>query len=190
MIHLMKSFLGIHGSHVNVTAVCLCAAATDLQRRRFLALALGTDDKIRLNTPCQVLLSTFTFVPLTVYFLSPSTPPFLSACVPLHLPYSLPVYLPTYSFPKTPLPFCLSPSVFFYPSPLSQSVGLFLCPIHPSTYLSLFPICLFHHLSPPNSSELAPCRELCLARVNGAAAAVAVNTSQCFCSALCLLPPP
>lgn len=80
----------------------------------------------------------------------------------------------------------LSPSLFIYPSSPPQSVCLFLFPIHLSTYLPLFPICLFYHLSPPNSSKLAVCQGLCLASVNGFAAAVAVNTSQCVCSALWL----
>lgn len=122
----------------------------------------------------------------------------LSSSINLHqflcLRASVPASLPVYLFTCQPIHFLpssrLSPSVFIYLSSLSQSVDLFLCPTHLSSYLSLFPIRLFHHLSPPNSSEQAVCREKCSARVNGSAAAVAVNTSECFCSALCFLLPP
>lgn len=97
------------------------------------------------------------------------------------MPLYLPHYLSASLFPKTPAPSVrLSPLVFIHLSSLPQSADLFLCPIHLSTYLSLFPICLFRHLSPPNSSELAVCRERCSARVNGSAGAVGVNTSECF----------
>lgn len=94
---------------------------------------------------------------------------------------SVPASLPVYLSANLLLPSgWLSPSVFINLSSLAQSVDLFLGLTHPSTYLSLFPICLFRHLSPPHSSELAVCREKCLARVNGSA----VNTSEGFCSAL------
>lgn len=111
--------------------------------------------------PCQVSLSTFTLPP-SIHSSS------LSTCQPIHsLKRLLLSIRPSVSSRLPPVRPGLFPGLLFVWQPAR----------------SLFPICLFHHLSPPNSSELAACRELCLTRVNGVAAAVAVNTSQCCCLA-------